>query len=187
VAQQELPAHVIARARQGDHQAFRQVVERYQAGVFKLAYHMTGSHAEATDLTQETFLRVHRFFGSYDPKRPLTPWLYRVATNVVLSHAKPGRPAPASLDAAAAAGDSGPAADGPGPPDAAAQREAHAQVRAAVASLRPNWRAAVTLYYLDDLSLRDVAEALCVPQSTAKVWLFRARRALRDALETFEL
>ena len=88
MAPDELPAHVIESAQAGDHAAFRQVVERYQAGVFRLALKMTGNETEATDLTQEVFLRVFRFFGRFDRQRPLTPWLYRLATNVVLNHIK---------------------------------------------------------------------------------------------------
>ncbi len=178
MARDELPTHVIEAARTGDAAAFRRVVERYQAGVFKLALRMTHSHTEAADLTQDAFLRIYRFFEKYDPSKPLAPWLYRVATNVVLNHIR-ARRSMASLDAQEAE----PPAQVASAADATALGETQELVRQAVDRLTPNLRAAVTLYYLKELSLRDMAEALDVPESTAKVWLFRGRKALKDMLE----
>ena len=179
MAHAELPAHVIESARSGDHAAFRQVVERYQAGVFRLALRMTGHETEAADLAQDVFLRIYRFFDRYDPAQPLAPWLYKVATNVVLNHIKARRTSRISLDAMA----SEPAAAAPDAHDAAAEQETHRLVRAAVAQLSPNHRAAVTLFYLNELSLREMAQALSTSESTAKVWLFRGRHALKQILE----
>ena len=144
---------------------------------------MTSDRAKAADLAQDTFMRVYRFFNKFDARRPLTPWIYKVATNVVLNHVNARRPEPVSLNAVASHEDREPRARSPQAPDALAQRELAQFVRAAVAELRPNLRAAVALYYLDELSLREVADALAVPESTAKVWLFRGRHALRDKLE----
>ena len=183
MAHHELPADVIQRARDGDHAAFRQVVERYQAGVFRLAYKMTSDRAKAADLAQDTFMRVYRFFNKFDARRPLTPWIYKVATNVVLNHVNARRPEPVSLDAIAGRKDREPRARSPQASDVLAQQEARHGVRAAVAELKPHLRAAVALYYLGELSLREMADALAVPESTAKVWLFRGRQALREKLE----
>ena len=182
MANEELPTDVIERARRGDHAAFRRVVERYQAGVFKLAFKMTSDRAEAADLTQEAFLRIFRFFHKFDPRYPLSPWLYKVATNVVLNRLKARRPPPVSLDAAGQDGPAEPAASAPPALDTLAQKELHQVVREAVTELKPNHRAAVTLFYLEELSIREVADALDVPQATAKVWLFRGRQALKDKL-----
>lgn len=183
MAHRDLSTDVIRRARRGDHAAFRQVVERYQAGVFRLAYKMTSDHAKAADLAQETFLRVYRFFGKFDVRRPLTPWIYKVATNVVLNHVKTKRPEPVSLDAIAGHEDREPRSRSPQASDMLAQQEARHLVREAVAELKPHLRATVALYYLDELSLREAADALAVPEATAKVWLFRGRRALKKTLE----
>lgn len=184
MARDELPTPIIESAQRGDHAAFRQVVERYQAGVFKLAFKMTSNYTEAADLTQEAFLRIYRFFHKFDASRPLTPWLYRVATNVVLNHVKAKRPAAVSLDSETSVARDEMAASGPDASAVAVQHETGRLVRDTVAELRPNLRAAVTLYYLRELSLREVAEALSVPEATAKVWLFRGRQALKDKLES---
>ena len=183
MARDELPLPVILRAQRGDQSAFRQVVERYQAGVFKLALKMTSNHTEAADLTQEAFLRVYRFFHKFDPSRPLAPWLYRLATNLVLNHVKARRPASVSLDSETSVARGDLAAPGPDASDAVVLHETAERVRDAVGELRPNLRAAVTLYYLRELSLKEVAEALSVPEATAKVWLFRGRQALKEKLE----
>ena len=184
MARDELPAPVIQRAHRGDHAAFRRVVERYQAGVFKLALKMTANHTEAADLTQEAFLRIYRFFHKFDPGRPLTPWVYKVATNVVLNHVKARRPASVSLDSETSIVRDEMAAPGPEASAVAVQHETGKLVRDTVSELRPNLRAAVTLYYLRELSLREVADALSVPEATAKVWLFRGRQALKKKLES---
>src|SRR6202011_1129958 len=77
-------AAVLARARQGDSDAFRVLVERHSRSVFRLAFRMTGNEQDAEDLVQETFLRAYRQLGRFDGRAGFSTWLYRIAANCSL-------------------------------------------------------------------------------------------------------
>src|ERR1044071_6952458 len=74
-------ADLISQARQGDQDAFRQLVERYQGAVHNLAYRMLGDADEADDAAQEIFVRIYRQLGRYDPERKFSTWTLAIATN----------------------------------------------------------------------------------------------------------
>src|SRR6185295_19082380 len=75
----------IARSRNGDPQAFETLVLRYQKMIFALAYRMTGSSAEAEDLTQETFIAAFQQLDSFRGESKFSSWLYRIATHRCLN------------------------------------------------------------------------------------------------------
>src|SRR5258708_14925170 len=105
-----------ARARQGDREAFRALVERHSRSVFRLAYRMTGNEQDAEDVVQESFLRAYRQLGRFESRANFGTWLYRIVANcsVDLMRAKQARHDQArgdSLDEAVEL----PAADLPGP------------------------------------------------------------------------
>src|ERR1700748_1816303 len=77
-------AAVLARARQGDSDAFRALVERHSRSVFRLAFRMTGNEQDAEDVVQESFLRAYRQLGKFDERASFGTWLYRIATNCSL-------------------------------------------------------------------------------------------------------
>src|SRR3989442_3025121 len=71
----------LARARQGDSEAFRAVVERHGRSVFRLAYRMTGNEQDAEDVVQESFLRAYRQLGRFESRANFGTWLYRITAN----------------------------------------------------------------------------------------------------------
>ena len=75
---------VVARARSGDADAFRLLVERHSRPLFRLAYRMTGNESDAEDVVQETLLRAYRQLGKFDERASFGTWLYRIATNYAL-------------------------------------------------------------------------------------------------------
>src|SRR6266853_4658397 len=77
-------AAVLARARQGDSEAFRALVERHSRSVFRLAYRMTGNQQDAEDVVQESFLRAYKQLGKFDERASFGTWLYRIAINCSL-------------------------------------------------------------------------------------------------------
>src|ERR1043166_7716363 len=77
-------AAVLARARQGDSDAFRTLVERHSRSVFRLAYRMTGNEQDAEDVVQETFLRAYKQLSHYESRSSFSTWLYRIASNYSL-------------------------------------------------------------------------------------------------------
>src|SRR5947209_9768705 len=74
-------AAVLARARQGDSEAFRALVERHSRTVFRLAFRMTGNEQDAEDVVQESFLRAYRQLGRFEARADFGTWLYRIAAN----------------------------------------------------------------------------------------------------------
>src|SRR6266516_7426221 len=74
-------AAVLARARQGDSEAFRSLVERHSRTVFRLAYRMTGNEQDAEDVVQESFLRAFRQLGRFESRANFGTWLYRIVAN----------------------------------------------------------------------------------------------------------
>src|SRR5256885_15503005 len=74
-------AAVLARARQGDSEAFRALVERHSRSVFRLAFRMTGNEQDAEDVVQESFLRAYRQLGRFESRANFGTWLYRIVAN----------------------------------------------------------------------------------------------------------
>src|SRR6476646_155912 len=74
-------AAVLARARQGDSEAFRALVERHSRRVFQLAFRITGNEQDAEDVVQESFLRAYRQLGRFEARANFGTWLYRIVAN----------------------------------------------------------------------------------------------------------
>src|SRR5881275_2687203 len=74
-------AAVLARARQGDSEAFQALVERHSKSVFRLAFRMTGNEQDAEDVVQESFLRAYRQLGRFESRANFGTWLYRIVSN----------------------------------------------------------------------------------------------------------
>src|SRR5436189_1525542 len=139
-------AAVLARARQGDGEAFRALVERHSRSAFRLAYRMTANEQDAEDVVQESFLRAYKQLGRFESRANFGTWLYRIVANcsVDLMRAKQARHDQTRSDSLDAAADL-PAGDHPGPDRLARSAEIERRVRAALDDLSPLERAAFTL------------------------------------------
>src|SRR5919202_2689423 len=107
---------VLDRARQGDGDAFRALVEQHSRSVFRLAYRMTGNEQDAEDVVQESFLRAYKQLGRFESRANFGTWLYRIVANcsVDLMRAKHARHDQVRSDSLETAADV-PAVDTPGP------------------------------------------------------------------------
>jgi RNA polymerase sigma-70 factor (ECF subfamily) len=164
----EIPRDTLLRARLGDREAFRSVLEATQKLAFNIAYRLVYNANDAEDAAQEVYLRLFRNFAQYDPTQPFLPWFRRLATNCVLNWKEKQRPA-AELPEVAVRDD--------GPADRSDR------LHKAIRELPPDWQACVTLKYLEDLGIAEIAETLQVPPGTVKTWLFRAREILVQKLK----
>lgn len=178
----ELDGPTLARARDGDPAACRALVERYQRPVFALLHRMAAGRMPAAaveDLAQETFLRVFRALGRFDPAGParLSTWILTIATRLSLDAARKRPPATepidAHLDTLAAAPDAEQTLE---------RRRLGEALREAAAALSPEQRAAFLLSYAHGLDQAEIASALGVPVGTVKSRLSRARAAMVRAL-----
>ncbi len=165
------------RAVQGDQEAFGELVHLHQAGVYNVAYRMTGSRQDAEDVAQEAFLRAFRAIRTLDPARPSGPWFRKIAVNVCLNRLEKRQDFPLEEILAASTD--------PGPESQTLERERSHQVRAALLTLPPRYRAAIELRHYQELSYTEMSEVLNRPLSDVKSDLFRARRLLAERLKEF--
>ena len=166
----EIPRDTLLRARSGDREAFRSVVEAAQRLAYNIAYRVTWNVGDAEDATQEIFLRLFRNFAQYDPAQPFLPWFRRLATNGALNWKEKRRPTVELIDVAVRD---------------AAPRDGSERLRQAIRELPSDYQACVTLKYIEDLGVAEIAESLQVPVGTVKTWLFRAREMLVQKLKPY--
>lgn len=167
----EPPREAVARAASGDPEAFGEIVNLMMRYTYNLARRMCRDAAGSEDLVQEIFLRLHGQFDRFDLARPFAPWFRTLAVRTILNSLRKTIPFPAEIhDDALSSGFDAP-------------REPADRLHAALKLLPEEYRAAVTMRYLEDLPLADIAETLDVPVGTVKTWLFRAREMLRATLE----
>src|SRR5216117_992408 len=176
-------AAVLARARQGDSDAFLALVERHSRTVFRLAFRMTGNEQDAEDVVQESFLRAYRQLGRFESRANFGTWLYRIAANcsVDLMRSKQARHDQVRGDPLETAADV-PASDTPNPERLADSAEINQRVQNALGALSPLERAAFTLRHYEGRSIDEIGRTLGLGTSAAKHSVFRAVKKLRVAL-----
>ncbi len=179
----------LARARQGDRDAFGRLVQRFQRRVYSATLHIVGNHSDADDATQETFVRAYRGLGTFDGRADFFTWLYRIAINTALNTLRGGkRGAALSQRGGAEAAHVGgrPEALGQNAPDPAQKTQQAADVArvlAAIAELSPSLRVTIVLATIEEMSHKQIAEILEVPEGTVAWRVNEARRLLRQRLD----
>ncbi|MGD2058247.1 MAG: sigma-70 family RNA polymerase sigma factor [Anaerolineales bacterium] len=168
----------IARARDGDDEAFREVVEAFQGPVFNLCYRMLGNAQEAEDAAQEAFLKAYRNIKRYDPDRKFLNWILSIASNHCIDRLRRRRMQFISLDEWLPRFEN--PAPNPGPEQSVADQEMQEDVRQMLDRLGSTDRAAVILRYWYDYSYDEIAESLSLSVSAVKSRLHRARRFLAE-------
>jgi RNA polymerase sigma-70 factor (ECF subfamily) len=170
---------LIAQLREGSLDALGQLYDQHRQLVYRTALAITGDPEAASDLLQDIFLRLHRFADRLDPQRPLEPWLYRMTTNLAYTWVKRNHRWLRPLEELAdwlSGGDTNPSYS-----QVELQDDWH-QVQLAVSALPLQQRIVVVLYYLNDLSLQEIADILEVPVGTVKSRLHYGRSALKKSL-----
>ncbi|MFD2170081.1 RNA polymerase sigma factor SigW [Tumebacillus lipolyticus] len=177
---------IVKRAQKGDRLAFAELVELYKDKLFNLGYRMLGNPQEAEDIAQEAFLRAYANLNKYNADHKFSTWIYRIATNLCIDRIRKKK-ADFSLDAEVDGIEGGDmysrlSAQGDTPEQEVVRLETRREVQDAIDGLPDNYRAAVILKYLHDLSLIEISEILEVPVSTVKTRIHRGREALRAGL-----
>jgi RNA polymerase sigma-70 factor (ECF subfamily) len=164
-------------------EALGELYDRHQRLVYRTALAITGDVEAAADLLQEVFLRLHRFSHRVDPTRPLEPWIYRVTVNQACTWVKRRRwMRPVEELAEWLIGDSGNS-----PAQQLEKQEAWLAIERAMVGLPLAQRTVIVLYYVNDLSLKEIADILDIPDGTVKSRLHYGRRALRELLQAQQL
>ena len=170
---------LIARGRQGDLAAFEALYDRYKGQVFRTALAITRDQDAAEDLLQECMVRLHRSLASLDDNQPLAPWLYRVTVNLCYNWLTRKRRWLQSLEEAVEWLSALPQ---PSPLQIVEQREVRTVIEQAINSLSLDQRVTLVLYYLNGLSIEEVAFVLDCPLGTVKSRLHYGRQNLRRRL-----
>ncbi|MEW6718757.1 MAG: RNA polymerase sigma factor [Chloroflexota bacterium] len=163
----------------GDLDALGQLYDCYSQMVYRAALGITGDPESASDLLQEVFLRLYRYARGVDPRRPLEPWLYRVATNLAYTWVKREKRWFRPLEEIAEwfVGE-----QSSRPVQVIENNEERRRVQRAITGLPISQRVVVVLYYINDLSIQETAEVLQVPVGTVKSRLHYGRKALKKTL-----
>jgi RNA polymerase sigma-70 factor, ECF subfamily len=171
----------------GDHQAFRELVERHQNAVIGTVAKMLGSPTDAEDIAQQVFLRIWRNAKRYRPEAKFTTYLFTITRNLVFNETRRrSRKKEVSSDEREE-NSNHLIEDSPDrqPDSELLQSELQAAVDAAIASLPEAQRTAVVLRRYEQLPYEDIASVLGLSVSAVKSLLFRARTTLRESLEGF--
>jgi len=180
---QEVPA-VLTRARQGDSEAFRQLVESHSRSAFRLAFRMTGNEQDAEDVVQESLLKAYRYLGRFETRADFGTWLYRIVANCAVDmirsrQARQKHTWAEPFDPSTMAH----ASEQPGPERLAESSEVQRRVAAALGGLSPLERAAFALRHYEGRSIDEICRTLNLGTSAAKQAVFRAVKKLRVELE----
>jgi RNA polymerase sigma-70 factor (ECF subfamily) len=175
----------VARARAGDEGAFRGLVERHAAAVFRVAYRITGNEHDAEDVVQEAFLKAWKQLATFEDRSSFGSWVHRIAANCAYDALRARSVRRAGLaessdEALAALRAEAPLAD-----RLVQSSEVQRRIGAALGRLSSLERAAFILRHFEDLSTREIGQSLGVGESAAKQSVFRAVRKLREALLPF--
>ena len=184
-------AAVMLRVKQGDDSAFDYLVQKYRRAMLSFMFRMAHNSAAAEDLAQEVFLRVYRSRESYEANAKFTTWLYRIATNLAVNHARDTRHErpenQVSLDEPDE--ESGQTMDVADETLTVEQnilrQERMKAIRAKVQALPERQRMAILMHKYQQMDYRQIAEVLKLSESATKSLLFRAYETLRGQLAEF--
>ena len=161
------------RAREGDHDAFAELVERHEAMVFSLAWNFFGDRARAEEIAQDVFLQLYRHLDSIESEAHVLFWLRQVTTRRCIDQMRRSRFRVVSLD------DAG---DLP-TRERAADPLLDRRLKSLLQELPELQRAVVTLRYQEDLDPSEICRIVGIPVNTVKSHLHRALQSLRRKLE----
>jgi RNA polymerase sigma-70 factor (ECF subfamily) len=184
-------AAIMLRVAAGDDSGFNYLVEKYHRSMASFLYRMVHNQSVAEELAQEVFLRVYRSRESYRAEAKFTTWLYRIATNLAVNHARDTRHERAAqnvyLDAPDEETGTTPevADDRPSVEQRLLKDERMAMIRQHVMALPERQRMAVLMHKYQGLDYKQIGEVLKLSESATKSLLFRAYQTLREKLKDF--
>ncbi len=175
-------AAAVARAKGGDEEAFRTLVERHSRSIYRLAYRMTGRPEDAEDVVQDAFVRAYRQLGRFEARSNFATWLYRIAFNCAIDHMR-SRPHREHSEPHDTLEHLAPHQSGPSLDDLVFAAEINVQVQTALQALSEQERAAFLMRHYHGCSIDEICGVLGLKSNAAKHSIFRAVRKMRSALK----
>lgn len=165
---QRTDAELIRRSREADGDAFAELVRRYEKRVFGIVYRMLNDHTEATDITQETFIKAYTHLDQFDDERPLMPWLATIALNLARNLLTSAWAKRQALDDNLSCS-----------PSEFTRLEVLDEVQSVLSHLTPEQREVIVLRHISDLTYEEIAGVTGEKISTVKSRLFEARQRIK--------
>ncbi len=192
---EDVDAHLVELARQGDKTAYRKLVERYQQRVVSVALGVTGNYQDAEDIAQEAFIKAYRNLPTFRGQSSFYTWLYRIVLNlgIDLSRKAYRRNEQSFEDLTTRNANGSPSNDLPGDirgateaPDEQFRRgEMRQHFSDALAQLSPQHRAAIVLREVDGLSYDEISRVAGCSKGTVMSRLHHARKKLQQVLRAY--
>lgn len=161
---------------EGKTRAFQQFVVQYQDYVFTIVNRIVNQTEDAEDIAQEVFVKAYKYIGNFDGKSKLSTWLYRIAVNTAISHRRKKKYYTTELSQVATQ----PSVQ---QENCVKTEEQKKYIQQAFQLLSEDDVALLTLFYLQELSLKEIADVLTLEQNNVKVKLYRARKRLAEKLK----
>lgn len=187
---------LVSRVQKGDGEAFRALVEKYHSKAYSIALGMVHNAEDAMDITQEAFIKVHKYIDNFKGSSSFYTWLYRIVINLCIDFLRrEGKYSTVGYDDALTHAP-GAAEQEPGelvvhleqaatPSQELGRKEVGEQILKAIESLSPNHRAVIVMREVEGLSYREMAKVLGCSQGTIMSRLHHARCKLRKILRDY--
>lgn len=176
---------IVERALTGDAEAFGELVRRWERRIFALTYGMLGHEEDARDATQETFIAAFRNLRGFRGEAKVSSWLHRIAVNQCISRQRRTKVrSESALDDEQDTGYAAPVSESP--VRVVEGRQETLAVRGAINSLPIELRQVVVMKEFEELTFREISDALDLPLSTVKSRLYTALKQLQMRLQKFE-
>ncbi|WP_424963306.1 RNA polymerase sigma factor [Ekhidna sp.] len=171
-------AELIDRILKGEWRHYAILVDKYEARVFNYVNYLMGNREDAEEIVQDTFVKAYRFLKEFRGDASFSTWLIRIAHNTCLTFFRKKKPEKVSLDQVDNRG-----TDDPDPSDNLDADNRQYVLKLALAKLKTDERSVVTLFYYQQLSLKEICDITNFSLSNVKILLHRSRKKLLEILK----
>lgn len=164
----------------GEIEAWGEIVNRYKEAIFGLCLGFLRNHADAEDISHDTFIRAYENLYRYRVEKRFSTWIFTIASNLCRNRLRyrrhhPIAPLPAQMEG------------GCNPATTIAQEDRQTQIRQGLSRLPYRYRTPITLRYYNDLSYHQIARILSLPEGTVKTHIYRGKALLRQEIGEMEV
>jgi len=175
---------LLRQAQTGEERAFEALVRKHQARAWRAARNLVGNDEDASDLTQEAFVRVFRNLSSFDFQHSFTTWLYRIVTNLAIDHLRRRRPVWSTASQSEEGGEQELVDERVAAPGAGLDRDELAlEVKACMETLAPHFQSVLMLREIEGLPCNQIAEIVGATHVTVRWRLHRGRKLFQEEWE----
>lgn len=175
-------ATLIRRIQAGDRHAFRWLIKSHERLVYGVVWKIVRNQADAEDISQEVFLKVHEKLSTFNQEAKLSTWIAKIAYHQALSHLRKRDILHHSVDVEDEAFRERITGEGTSPAQQLETREMKTLVHNAIEQLPQPYRTLIDLFHIQEMSYAEVVEISGLPEGTVKSYLFRGRKLLKDAI-----